>query len=75
METNQTEKRLICKYIISHADGTPVDYENEYFILKLSGNGDPIHMAACKKAVLLYAKEIATHLPKLSEDIINRYGN
>lgn len=64
---------LINKYIISRRDGTPIDPEDEYFVLKVSGKGDPIHIAACRKAVIAYAEAIKDHLPILSEDLIYRY--
>lgn len=66
---------LYMKYFISKIDGTPVDPNNEYFILKLSGEGDEHHINACKTAVLAYAEAIRDHSPKLAEDLINRYSN
>lgn len=57
------------EYILQEVDET-----NEYFVLRLDDNcKDKIHLEACRKAVLIYAEEIKNHLPKLSEDIINRY--
>jgi hypothetical protein len=67
-------KGLYKKYIISKVDGTSINPENEYFVLKLKGDGDPEHMKACRKAVLKYADEIRNYLPELSEDIYLRYG-
>ncbi len=52
-----------------------VDKGSEYFVLRLDdGGSDPKHIAACRKAVLTYAEEIKDHLPKLSQDLIERYG-
>lgn len=71
---SETKKGLYGKYIITRLDGTPIDPENEYFILKVAGNGDPEHMKACRAAVLKYAEEIKDHLPELSKDLIDKYG-
>ena len=63
------------RYIVSKTSGKPVDEDAEYFVLRVDKNGkDPKHIAACRKAVLKYAEEIADHLPELSKDLINRYG-
>jgi hypothetical protein len=63
------------KYVINRADGTPINPNNVYFILKLEGEGDSIHMEACRKAILKYAYEIENYLPELSKDILLRYEN
>ena len=63
------------RYIVSKTSYKPVDEGAEYFVLRVDKNGkDPKHVAACRKAVLKYAEEIADHLPELSKDLINRYG-
>ena len=63
------------RYFIEKVSGESVDENAEYFILRLDKYGsDPKHIAACRKAVLTYADEIKDHLPKLSEDLIKRYG-
>lgn len=65
---------LYQKYIISKTN-EPIDENAEYFILRLDeGGNDKKHIEACRKAVLTYANEIKEHLPKLSEDLITRYG-
>jgi hypothetical protein len=51
-----------------------VNPDNVYFLLKLEGEGDPKHIAACRRAVLRYAHEIKDHLPQLAEDIFERYS-
>lgn len=54
----------------------PVAKNAEYFVLRLDKNGsDPKHIAACRKAVIVYANEIKEHLPELSKDLIVRYGD
>lgn len=53
-----------------------VDEGSEYFVMRLDdGGSDPIHIAACRKAVLCYAEAIKDHLPDLSKDLIERYSN
>lgn len=54
----------------------PVDPRAEYFVLRLDKDSkDKKHLEACRKAVLVYANEIKEHLPQLSKDLIERYGN
>ena len=65
---------IIDKYVIMRSDGTPISKKDEYFVLKVLGEGDPIHIKACRKAVLFYAKEIKNHLPLLSQEIIKKYS-
>ena len=65
---------LYNKYVISRTDGTPINPENVYFILKLEGEGDSIHIEACRKAVLKYADEIELHIPLLAKDLRERYS-
>ena len=73
---NQEEnpKGLHQKYIVSKANGKPVDPRAEYFVMRLDEHGsDPKHIQACRKAVLKYAFEIREHLPQLSNDLFERY--
>lgn len=63
------------KYQISRTDGTPMNPENEYFILKIAGEGDDFHINACRKALMTYADEIEAHLPELSKDLRQKYGD
>ncbi len=64
------------RYNVSKTNGEPVDANAEYFVLRLDDEGDDNkHIKACRIGVLAYANAIKEHLPKLSEDIINRYGN
>lgn len=63
------------RYIVEKVNGEPMDEDAEYFILRLDKNGsDSKHIAACRKAIMTYAEEIKDHLPKLSKDLIERYG-
>jgi len=62
------------RYTISKVNGEVVDDDAEYFILRLdSGGNDPIHIAACRQAIMTYAINIKEHLPILSDDLISRY--
>ena len=64
------------RYIVSKANGEPVDENAEYFVLRLDlGGSDPKHIVACRMAVLAYAQSIKDHLPELSKDLIERYGS
>lgn len=70
----EKQKGLHSKYVISRTDRKPINPDNFYFVLKLSGEGDPVHIEACRKAVLKYADEIESHIPELAKDI-RRYVN
>lgn len=65
----QNPNGLYQKYTISRTDGLPIPINNEYFILKLKGEGDSNHIEASKKAALTYADAIESTLPKLAEDL------
>lgn len=66
---------LFRKYHITKADGRPIDPDAEYFVLRLdSGGSDQQHVNACRRAVLLYAECIQSHLPRLADDLRARYG-
>ena len=67
-------KGLFGKYIIKKADKSKIDKGAEYFVLRLNGDGDPKHVAACIEAVLTYARIIKPHLPLLAKDLFDRYG-
>lgn len=51
--------------------------DNEYFILRLDLNNvmrrDMAHVTACRVAINAYAEAIKETLPKLSEDLKERY--
>lgn len=64
------------RYIVSKTNGKPVDTNAEYFVLRLDDEGDDSkHIEACRIGALAYANAIKDHLPKLAQDIIDRYGN
>ena len=56
------------KYTILKADGTPVDPEGMYFVLKLNAF-NPVHARASQRAVLAYADEIESLSPSLARNI------
>ena len=69
---NTTEIGLINKYKITKADGSDVDPNATYFVLRYDLNQkDNIHGEACRKALRIYAEEIADHLPRLSFDLLS----
>ena len=53
----------------------PIDPEFEGFVLRLDKGGHPVHVQACRKAILTYATEIKDYFPELSNDLINKYSN
>jgi len=58
------------RFNLSKVDGTPIDPEAVYFVLRLDGKGrDPKHIAACRKAALAYADAIESSLPVLASDL------
>lgn len=66
---------LMPRYTILKADGSPVDPDAEYFVLRLDdGGSDKIHIGACRDAVLLYAMMVQDHLPVLSKELFEKYG-
>ena len=70
----ENPKGLHLHYCILKANGDRVEENSEYFVLRLDEGGDDIiHIAACRKAVRKYAKEIKKHLPELSQDLLERY--
>lgn len=70
----QNPNGLHRKYNIQKANGEQIEDGSEYFVLRLdSGGGDPVHIQACRDAILVYAEKIKDHLPDLSKDLIERY--
>ena len=65
---------LYRKYKIERTDGTLINPENEYFILKVKGVGDQKHIDASRKAVITYAEEIRRELPELANELFISYG-
>lgn len=65
---------LHLKYYISKVDGTPIDPEAEYFILRLDENATDLrHVNACRQAICTYAKAMQEFLPELANDLLTRY--
>lgn len=71
----QNPEGLHLRYYVAKRSGEPVDPRAEYFVLRLDPYGkDHRHINACRKAVLMYATEIESSLPKLAADIYKRYN-
>lgn len=65
---------LVPRYTVTKASGKPNDPGAEYFVLRLDDGGkDPKHVAACRKAILVYADAIEDHLPYLAADLRAKY--
>jgi hypothetical protein len=64
---------LLKKYIVSKTDGTPIDFNSDYFVLRLDTyQNDPKHRLACLKALKTYADEIDNL--ELKKDLYNKYN-
>jgi len=64
---------LYHKYNLQKTNGEPLDPQSEYFVLRLDDGGDPEHVAACRKAIKVYADSIKNYLPELYKDLKDRY--
>ena len=60
------------KYNITRADGSPVDPQGVYFVLRLDYHEgcDQRHIAACRRAARAYAAHATDNLPVLSRELI-----
>lgn len=67
------EKGLYIKYIIKKTNGEPVSNDFIGFVLRLDEFGEPNHVKACRKAILVYANEIENFIPELAKDIKKEY--
>lgn len=64
------------RYTVIKANGQAVDKEAEYMVLRLDWAGDDkVHIRACRTAAIAYANAIQYHIPKMAEDIFERYSN
>ena len=59
---------LMHKYNLTKADGTEVDPDGRYFVLKLDSK-DAAHRQASQEAALVYAENIQETIPELAEDL------
>lgn len=61
------------KYNITRADGSPVDPQGMYFVLRLDYHEgcDTRHISACRRAAEAYAIHATDNLPKLSEELLS----
>jgi len=70
----QNPSGLYQRYIVKKVDGSPIDPEAEYFVLRLDCGGSDIHhIAACRAAIHAYADAIKRYLPQLAQDLMTRY--
>lgn len=67
MEENNTG--LYDKYRIEKADGSPVDPDGVYFVLRLDGDSD--YASASRLALATYSCSIGTTNRKLADDLFN----
>ena len=58
------------KYVVSKADGSPVDEDAVYFVLRVDSGGQTDHVEASRAAMKEYALKIRYFLPKLAADIL-----
>lgn len=65
---------LHAKYHISKVSGEPLDEDSEYFVLRLDKGGEPLHVDACRCAIMTYASVIESEHPELAKDLKRRYG-
>lgn len=60
-------KGLHQRYVIAKADGTPVDPNAVYFVLRIDKNGDdPAHLEACRDAIIAYCDAVQSGDPKFA---------
>ncbi len=69
MKKKDRERGLYGKYILYKADGSPVDPDARYFVLRLDEKGEPNHVQASRRAVELYAYEIEDSHRQLSRNL------
>lgn len=75
-EKKQDHQGLVDKYIVTHADGTPIDEGARYFVLRIDDNQrDQNHYDACMFALMEYAARIRSHLPALANDLEHQFVN
>lgn len=67
-KSNLQDGGLESKYIIFKADGTSVDKDGMYFVLKLNSN-DNAHRKASLVAARAYAQSIKKAIPALAHDL------
>lgn len=69
---------LHAKYVIHKATDkegivNDVDPGSEFFILRLDAGADENHRLACIKGVIAYAEAIQPFIPKLADDILQKW--
>jgi hypothetical protein len=61
---------LIQKYCLTKRNGSEVDPDGVYFVLKFNSK-DPAHAKASQEAALVYADQIEETIPELAIDLRN----
>ena len=60
------------RYIVTKADGSPIDPKATYFVLRLDSNGtDAGHIAACRCAAKEYAENAPVHLKVMAKELLD----
>ena len=73
---DECPKGLHQQYVLTRADGKPLDERAEFFVLRLDEFGhNPVHIEACRKAILAYADAIVATKPELAKDLYSRYNS
>lgn len=71
---NNEKVDLINKYTVAHTDGSPIDPQAEYFVLRIdAAQQDTDHYNACLLALQQYANDIKKTQPVLADDLNTRY--
>ncbi len=69
----ESPEGLHMRYIVTKANGDPVDPDAFYFVLRIdSGGDDRRHLKACHEAALVYCDHIEEFLPDLAKDLRRR---
>ena len=66
---NYRDEGLKMKYQIQKTNGKQLDEGFRALVMRYDGGKDPVHLAACRKAISVYAEAIKDHIPLMAEDI------
>ena len=74
---DKEEYRLEKMYIIIKADGSAVDPNANYFVLRLDdGCKDKIHLNACRNAAIAYRDTVkGSYLTQIGDDLVDSFMN
>ena len=72
----KAKKGLINKYNIEHTDGSPVNPNAKYFVLRYDGEmSDKVFLRANRLAISKFVKEISSHNLNLSQELWDDLAN